>query len=235
MRGRSFRRARTEVGLATGHDGQAWGGREERSHSAVESRADGIPAAAVALGAPQDIDMGSRALHVRWQYPKDVGGSAATHRWAIEVERRSCPTSRIQGRQDTAAGLGRVCCNRSGRRLGEVVLVGLDVRLGGRGKARAAAVGCKQSVVVRRGSSKCERAVREAAAVTAAACDARASVMADRCTNPAVDVSPQGLFRPSHASVNRKSICSDRRQDHDVSSIEVFDCRSGEYDSREII
>lgn len=183
----------------------------------------------MALGAPQGIVVGSRALHARWQYPKDAGGPAATHRWAIEVERRSCRTSRIQGRQHTAAGLGRVCCNRSGRRLGEVVLVGLDVRRGGRGKARAAAVGCKQSVVVRRGSSKCVRAVREEAeaVAAAAACDAtaRASVMADRCTNPAVDVSPQGLFRPSHASVSRKSICSDRRQDHDVSSIEVFGCQ----------
>ena len=66
MRGRSFRPARSEVGLAAGHDGRPWGGREERSRSAVGPHADGIrAAAAVAPGVPQDIGVGSRALHVR--------------------------------------------------------------------------------------------------------------------------------------------------------------------------
>ena len=131
--------------------------------------------------------------------------------------------------------LGQVCCNRSGCRSG------VDVRRGGRGKAMAAAVGCKQEAVVTHGSSRCGRAVREGAAVAAAAvavaaaCDARASVMADRCTSPAVDVSPRGLFRPSHVLVGRKSICTDGQQDHAYRFSRSLTARSQVYDMEKII
>jgi len=167
----------------------------------------------------------------------DAGGSAATDRWAIGVERRSCPTSRIQGRQDTAADPGQVCCNRSGCSSGVAVLVDLDVRRGGRGKATAAAVGCKQEAVVTHGSSRCGRGFRDGVVVAVvaaavAACDAKASVMADRCTSPAVDVSPRGLFRPSHVLVNRKSICTDGQQDHAYRSPRGLTARSQAYDSK---
>lgn len=76
--------------------------------------------------------------------------------------------------------------------------------------ATEAAVCCKPEVVVRHGLSKFERVVREVAADAAVACDARASAMAARCMKSTVDVFPLGLCRPSHVSVNRKSICSDR-------------------------
>lgn len=226
-----------EVGLASGHGGQPWASRGERSHSAVGSHGDGMQKAAVAPGAPQDIAAGSRALHVQRRSPKGVIGSAATHRSAIEVERRSCQTSSTQDLPDTAVGPERVWCSRGERSPGEVVPVDLDVRGGGRGKVMAAAVGCKQEVVATHGSNKCGKAVREGAAAAAAAavCDARASVTVDRCTNPVVDVFPRGLFRPSHALVNRKSICSDRQQDHAYRPSKGLTASFQPYDSDPII
>lgn len=85
-----------------------------------------------------------------------------------------------------------------------MVRAGLDVRPElDRGRVTGAAVGYKRAAVVRHGSSKCGRAVREVAAAAYDACR-----MTDRHTNPAVDVFPLDRLRPSHVALaNRKSIC----------------------------
>jgi len=130
------------------------------------------------------------------------------HHSGIEVGRKNCQSVSREAPEGTAADLWQACYSQNGCNHKTVAPAGLDVqRERGRDTVMGVVVDHKRKAVVTHGLSMCGTAVREAAA----ACDA--SAMADRCTNPAVDVFPLGLFRPSHVRVNRKSICSSKQPD----------------------